>query len=218
MFLLVSSFLPVATAAELTPALVLPTAVAVQAGSGQAALGALATGGDTPTLSGTLRGTVGITDRLAVNGALQLPGRGLLLGLRYDVVQTEHFRLAPFIVGAASYDLVTGANDPAHALGAGIGLALEGGGSVARFDLSLPLAFTGIDPIANPLYAPSMAASLGGTVHVARHHVVRVGIESLASPSLTYRYERDRWYLQAVASYSLVRTEPMLAAEIGLRF
>jgi hypothetical protein len=209
----------VAFAADLQPTLALPSAVPIGAGEGQAGLGALGTGGASPGLAGTLRGAVGITDRLAVNGALELPRGGLLLGLRYNVVATETVRVAPFVFGIATDDLVTlPGTDAADALSAGLGVAVEAGGRTARFDLSLPLVATGIDPLANPLYVPFVGTSVGVTVHVNARSALRVGVESLASPALSYRYVRERWYLQATGLYSVVRGVPMGALEGGLRF
>ncbi|MDP2314433.1 MAG: hypothetical protein Q8P41_16140 [Pseudomonadota bacterium] len=208
-----------AFAAEPVPTLAMPTAVALEAGTGQAGVGALAVGGDSPSGAVTLRGAVGITDRLAISGGLMEPRGGLLLGLRYNVYQSDTFRVAPFVFGIADDDLVTEAPiDTLGALSAGLGVALEGGGQTFRFDLSLPLVATGIDPLANPLYVPLVGGSLGVTVQAHRRHALRFGIESLAAPAVTWRYAADRWYLQATGLYSLVRAQPMIAAEVGLRF
>ncbi len=208
-----------ALAAELVPSLAMPTAVVLEAGGGQAGAGALLAGGATPRASVTLRGAVGITDRLALSGALQEPWGGLLLGLRYNVVETDTFRLAPFVYGLADDDLVTRApTDAADALSAGVGVALEGGGVTIRFDLSLPLVATDVNPLVSPLSVPLTGTTLGLTVHMTPRQSLRVGVESLASPGLTYRYAPDRWYLQGTAMWSLVRGAPMGAAEVGLRF
>jgi hypothetical protein len=210
-----------ALAADLQPTLALPTAVSLPAGTGQGGGGAIARGasanGALPSLAGTVRGSAGITDRLAFNLALALPRDGLLLGLRYNVVQTDTFRLAPFVFGLASSDLVLPGTTPGDALSAGLGVALEGGGTVTRFDLSLPLVATGVDPLANPLYVPFAGTSLGVTVLLPHAHSLRVGVESLVSPAIGYRYARDRWYLQATALYSVLRAQPMFSAEAGLR-
>jgi hypothetical protein len=208
-----------AQAAELTPALALPSAVALEAGGGQAALGAVVSGGATPVASVTLRGAVGITDRLAVSGALREPWGGLLLGLRYNVVETDGFRLAPYAFATVDDDLVTFAPSEARlALAAGVGVALEGGGESFRYDLSLPLVASNVDPLASPLRVPFAGATLGVSVRVASRHVVRVGVESTFAPGITWRYARERWYLQATSAYSLVQIAPVAHAEVGLRF
>ncbi|MES2639771.1 MAG: hypothetical protein V4850_09820 [Myxococcota bacterium] len=201
------------------PTLVMPTAVAQPPGSGQVAIGAVVTGGETPGVAATLRGAVGITDRLAISGGLMEPLGGLLLGLRYNVVQTDTFRFAPFVFGAVDDDLVTLAPvDAAGALGAGVGVALEGGGETFRFDASLPLVATSVNPLVNPLHVPLVGSSFGLGVRLGARHSLRFGVESLFSPGVTWRYAPDRWYVQGVGMWSLVRGTPKLAAEVGLRF
>ncbi|MDP2309746.1 MAG: hypothetical protein Q8P18_27245 [Pseudomonadota bacterium] len=197
----------------------MPTAVSLPPGSGQAAVGAVVTGGETPGGAVTLRGAVGITDRLAISGGLMEPLGGLFLGLRYNVVQTERFRLAPFVFGIADDDLVTVVPaDASEALSAGIGVALEGGGETFRFDLSLPLVTTAVNPLVDPLYVPWAGSSFGVSMRLGERHGLRFGVESFFSPAVTWRYAPERWYVQGAAMWSLVRLEPMLAAEVGLRF
>jgi len=213
------ALLVAAQAAELTPSLALPSAVAIEGGGGQAALGAVVSGGASPVASVTLRGAVGITDRLALSGGLREPWGGLLLGLRYTVVQTDGFRFAPYVFATVDDDLVTFAPSEARpALGAGVGVALEGGGEAFRYDLSLPLVASNIDPLASPLRVPFAGATLGVSVRVVNHHTVRVGVESTFAPGISWRYARERWYLQTTAAYSVFLAAPAAHGEVGLRF
>lgn len=206
-----------AFAAELSPTHVFPSAVAMEAGSGQAGVGAVVAIG--PQGAGYLRAAAGITDRLAISGGLMEPQGGLLVGLRYNVVQTDTIRVAPFVFGAVNDDLVVRpGNTPLLAFGAGAGVALEGGWPGARLDLSVPLVLTGMELLPSPLYGPLVLGSAGVTAHITARHALRVGMEPLAAPSLGFRYARERWYLQGTALYSLVRAGPLLAGEVGLRF
>lgn len=217
MLLLTSSAL--ADVMALAPALALPTSAAHVAGSGQVALGGLLAAGETPSASVTLRGTVGITDALAVNVGLRAPWGGLLIGMRYRFPINEHLSLAPFVFGAASDDLVfVPSNDPADALAAGLGFAVDAGWDNARFDLSLPLVATGVDPLTDPEVVPLTTVSSGVSVALGRHTRVRVAVESFVSPAAQVAYARDRWYVQGTALYSLLRAQPMAAFEAGLRF
>lgn len=207
-----------ARAAEFTPALALPSAVALGAGQGQAAAGAALATGDPPLLSGTLRANIGLTSRLALSGGLRAPWGGLLLGLRYNVVERPEVRVAPFVFGAASESLVTGTSRSGDSLAAGLGVALEGGWPKARLDASVPLVVTTVNPLVAPLYAPLALGSYGLTIHLTRRHDVRLALESFAAPSVTVRYARDRWYVQGAAMYAILHATPLAALEAGLRF
>lgn len=219
LLLAATALAPPALAADLVPALVMPTAVALPPGTGQAGIGTMVTAGTAPGVAVTLRGAVGITDRLALSGGLMEPAGGLLLGLRYNVVQTDTFRFAPFVFGLADDDLVTlSPADAGRALSAGVGVALEGGAETFRFDLSLPLVSTSHDPLVYPLHVPIRGMSFGVGVRLGTRHSLRFGVESRFSPGVTWRYAPDRWYVQATAMWSLWGWSPRLAAEVGLRF
>lgn len=202
----------------LVPALAMPTATPVASGGGQVALGGLLAAGDTPTASVTLRGTVGITDALAVNVGLREPWGGVLIGVRYLIPLNEHLRIAPFVFGAASDDLLVPTKNPLDTLSAGVGIAVDAGWTNARFDLSLPLVATGVDPLVDPLYTPLMGVSSGVAVALGQGVRVRVALESLASPTVQVAYARERWYVQGSALYSIVHAQPIAAFEAGLRF
>lgn len=211
-----------ASPAELPGALLLPTAAPIGAGHGLAGIGGLVTLQDRANggthLYGTLRATVGITDRFAIDGALRAPTTDLALGLRYNVVQLPSFRLAPWVLGVASADLLSLDQPFPYGVGATAGLALEGGGSQVRYDLSLPLLMSDTNPFDSPLYAPILLGSTGITVAVGREDAVRVGVESLISPAIVWRHVERRWYLQFAGLYSVLERELLVAGEVGLRF
>lgn len=153
-------------------------------------------------LGAFVQGTAALTDRLAVNvgGALlgmdlgQEATWGFTFGARYNLVEGDTFRLAPFLASARwAWEGIEGA---------AAGLALEGGGDRVRWDLSLPLVGVMSDRAKDcpgcyevQPYMPIFGEA-GVSVALGEHDLLRVGTTS-AAPNVAWRHLRERWFLGA---------------------
>lgn len=193
-------------------------------GASDAASGTGSVGGNVTAITsngGLVGGVLGVdaswapTDRLGlrvVAHGIAAPGDGEVVGVgagvvgaRYLVVDTAHFRLAPW-AGVA----VAGADNTEGAVIPGVGVSMEAGGKNVWFDASLPVVAVmpnavdaGVTVVA-PTFSVVMM-ELGVNGRIAEHHSLRLGLESL-SVNARYRYEADAWYVGAEASAVAIPT------------
>jgi hypothetical protein len=203
------SLTPLAAASS-QPGNFLPGAAPLAQGHGRAGLGAhtiYELGSDYPPDPG-VQGEVevGLTDALALNGMLAVQHTGLWmpsLGARYRVEIGPELHVAPW-VGAALF-----AADGETNMLYGAGLAFEGGWERLRLDGTTTWMAgsyeldTGNGALIGPPF--SLAASeLGVSWLLNEHQRVRAGLTSIL-PTLSWRLEMDRWYVDAaLASLGVV--------------
>lgn len=225
-------WLSVARAADPSPGVGLPSAVAVDAGAGEVSITAAhATIDFLGTTEGgglSLRAGYAPIDRMWVEVAAagvysentscglfggcsetQVSGAGLAgVSFRYNVVQLPQFAMAPVAVGFA---------DPWGELyGFGGGVALEGGSRRVRGDLSA-VVIAVVDE-GSPAMLPVPVGELGVSFRIGSEyrHQIRVGIVEVL-PDVSWRYEADAWFLElGVTGVPLVAGAERV--EVGWRF
>ena len=137
-------------------------------------------------IGGFVQATGAATDRLAFNAGFTYMGMdlgedsswGLAAGVRYNVLERDGFRLAPFLAYARwNWEGVDGA---------ALGVAMEGGGARFRWDLSLPLVGAmsdrGKDCVGCFEVQPYMPifAEAGISAALGDHDLLRLGTSSYA--------------------------------------
>ena len=195
-----------AFATDADPGLVFPGASTMAAGSGEFGLSAgLGQPGWSPNwgLGYHAQGGYAPTDSLAVTaqGVLGENGGGMVaLGARYRFAVGEGFAVAPFVLGTST--------GPAEMPVLLPGLALEGGWQHVRLDLAVPVAMVGIE-------GPQLQALLlheAGVTFVSGQHRLRLGTTTIASPTVSYRWTGDAFYVEAaVADLAWVGGAPRFA-------
>jgi len=190
---------PTATAGTV----LLPEASPLEQGHGSAVAQGIANDiADTWSATGMVRARIGVTDRFIVGahvGPYLYPDPTRLwayepmdahlggLQMHYNVLQSDSFNLGPWVgaIGAIRPDTTT--------VYTATGMALEGGGELVRYDLSVPLFLGALsaDGATGALTPLILAGSEGGlTFHPHEEHSLRVGATSLI-PHLDYRYTAD---------------------------
>lgn len=179
-----------ALATDADPGLLFPGASPMAGGTGELGLSA---GFAQPGFGGPVglgvhgQGGYAPTDEIAVTvqGMLGENGGGMLaLGGRYRFAIGEGFAVAPFA-------LVT-STGPAELPMLMPGVALEGGWRHVRFDLAVPIVAIGVDG-----GWQGVMLSEGGLSIVLGQHRVRVGSTTIASPTVSYRWTNDQFYVEA---------------------
>lgn len=138
---------------------------------------------------------VGLPARLAFSAGGVVAGAvgGLDAALRWNVVETDAIRFGPWL----GYTLYALGSDGARANGPAAGLAVEGGGKVVRFDLSVTaiawnpgsLDSDAVEPFTVPLYL----STTGVTARFSELHSVRLGLDPGLTPRLGYQATFRHW-------------------------
>lgn len=145
-------------------------------------------------------GAVSPTPRLAASGtALVAFGSTLVSGgVRFNVVDTRWFRAAPVLFGAV-YDHTEG--ETSHGIGAGLGVALEGGFTRVRFDTFVPIYVASAEegPVLPGQRLPGFNSwDVGMTVRMggAHRNRLRFGAGSDGG-TLGYQHVGEHWFLES---------------------